>query len=142
MSKKLVLDIDFDFDFRLWGIATPLRDYQACLLINRALKLQLGRQPDVELPQPEHNRLLLFSVFRYEDPMDKGTFHLVSNKYHGDYLMPEVREADFFFRFTGLVPDSYVHEIFLKLKNIDKFLAVIPLNAEKLKSRMNLLTVE
>ena len=142
MSKKLVLDLDFDYDFCLWGIATSLRDYQVCLLINNALKLKMSRQPDVELPIPDHNRLLLFSTFRFEDKMDKGIFHLVSNKYNGDFLVPEVRQADFFFRFTGLVPEAYIQDISNKLRQIEKFLAVIPLKAENLKSRMHLLAVE
>jgi len=137
--KKTYLDIDFDFDFRLWGIATSLRDYQVCLLVNKALKTRLSRLNDIELPVPEQNRLLLFSTFRYEDPMDKGVFHLIANKYNGDFLVPEIRQADFFLRFCGAAPDEYIDDIAAKLKRINQFLMLIPLQPEKLKSKMNLM---
>jgi hypothetical protein len=137
--KKSYLEIDFDFDFKLWGIATSLRDYQVCLLVNKALKLRLSRLNDIELPVPEHNKLLLFSTFRYEDPMDKGVFHLIANKYNGDFLVPEMRQADFFLRFCGAAPDEYLYELVTKLKRIQQFLMLIPMNPENLKSRMNLM---
>lgn len=139
MIKKSYLEIDFDFDFRLWGIATSLRDYQVCLLINKALKTRLSRLPDIELPVPEHNKLLLFSAFRYEDPMDKGVFHVVSNKYNGDFLVPEVRQADFFLRFCGAAPEEYIWDLASKLKRVQQFLMLMPLNPENLKSKMNLM---
>jgi hypothetical protein len=142
MSKKLVLDIEFDFDFRLWGIATPLRDYQVCLFMNKALKTKLSRVDDIELVKPADGKVLLFSVFRFDDPLDKGTIHLMSNKYHGDYLLPEVRQADFLFRFTGQAPESYFQELHTKLKNIRAFITTFSLQPEQLKSKMNLLMAE
>ena len=142
MSKKLILDIEYDFDFKLWGIATPLRDYQVCLILNKALKTKLSRQDDIELSKPADGKTLLFSVFRYEDEMDKGVFHLMSNRYRGDYLLPEVRQADFLFRFSGLAPDGYLHELHNKLKNIQPFLTVFSLQPDQLKSKMNLLMAE
>ena len=136
--KKSVLEIEFDFDFRLWGIATTLRDYQVGLVLNRTLGTQLKRQNDIEVSSRDQSKLSYYSVFRYEDEIDKGIFHLIGNKYRGDFLIPEVKEADYFLKFCGSAPDEYLEEIQTKLKRIGQFIVLIPLNPAALKSRMNL----
>jgi hypothetical protein len=139
MAKKNVIEVDFDFDFTLWGIATTLRDYQICWELNRALKLQLSREEDIEFSNPHKGKHLLFSLFRYYDEMDKCLYHLLGNKYYNEFLVPEVKEADYLFRLTGEVPDDFITDITKAVKLVPKVMAVIPLKASELKSRHNLI---
>lgn len=134
----MFLDVEFDFEFKLWGIATTLRDYQVGLVLNRTLGTKLKRINDIELGNSEQSKLSYFSIFRFEDEMDKGLFHLIANKHQGDFLIPEVKQADFFLRFQGAPPDSYFHELHEKLRRVPQFIAVMALQPEKLKSKMNL----
>ena len=134
----MFLDVEFDFDFKLWGIATTMRDYQVGLVLNRTLGTKLKRCNDIEHGNADQNKLSYFSIFRYEDEMDKGLFHLIANKYRGDFLIPEVKQADFLLRFAGSPPDAYLHELHEKLRSIKHFIAVMPLQPDKLKSKINL----
>ena len=138
MSKKMFLDVEFDFEFKLWGIATTLRDFQVGLVLNRMLGTNFRRVNDLEFNNPDAGKLSYYSIFRYEDEMDKGLFHLIGNKNQGDFLIPEVKQADYFLRFEGTPPESYFHELYEKLRSIKHFIAVMPLQPDKLKSKMNL----
>jgi hypothetical protein len=139
MAKKNVIEVEYDFNFMLWGIVSTMRDYQICWELNKTLKINLSRQEDIELSNPQKGKHLLFSLFRYYDEMDKCLYHLMSNKYYKELLLPEVKEADYFLRFTGEVPDDYTDGITKTLKSIPKIMAVIPLEAAGLKSRHNLI---
>lgn len=134
----MFLDVEFDFEFKLWGIATTLRDFQVGLLLNRTLGTKLKRVNDLEFNNADAGKFSYYSIFRYEDEMDKGLFHLISNKNQGDFLIPEVKQADFLLRFAGSPPDAYLHELHEKLRSIKHFIAVMPLQPDKLKSKMNL----
>ena len=139
MAKKNIIEVEYDFNFMLWGIVCTMRDYQICWELNKTLKINLARQEDIELSNPQKGKHLLFSLFRYYDEMDKCLYHLMSNKYYKELLLPEVKEADYFLRFTGEVPENYADTITKTLKSIPKIMAVIPLEPAGLKSRHNLI---
>jgi hypothetical protein len=139
MAKKNIIEVEYDFDFVLWGIVTTMRDYQICWELNKSLKINLKRQPDVEFSHPQRGRHMLFSLFRYYDEMDKCLYHLMSNKYYKEFLLPEVKEADYLLRFTGEMPYNYAEGILYSLKNVPKIMAVIPLEVSGLKSKHNLI---
>jgi len=138
MAKKNTIEIEYDFNFHLWGIVSTLRDYQMCWELNKALKIKLTREPDIEISDARKGKYMLFSLFRYYDEMDKCTYHLMSNKYYKELLLPEIKDADYFLRFSGEVPIDYIEHVTKSLKGISKIIAVIPLEPAGLKSRNNL----
>lgn len=135
--KKIILDLDFDFSFKVWGIISPLRDFQVALFLNKALKISLKCDQFKEVSSPD--RLSVFSVFKFEDEINKCTYHLISNRYSNDYLLPELRGVDYLLRFNGCPPDHFLSDLVTKVKGIDRFTSVLPIEPQKLKSGTHLL---
>lgn len=139
ISKKNTIDIPYDFDFGLVGIVSPLRDYILCWEINRILKLKLSRLEDIEISNALKGKHVMYSFFRYENNIDKCIYHLVSNKYFSDYLVPELKEFDYFLRFSGDLPEEFNSNIQGQIKSINHVMATVKLNPTNIKSRHNLI---
>lgn len=139
LVKKSVLKIEYDYNFHVWGIVTTLKDFQTCWEINHALKLELTRINDLEIQNIAKGRQLFFGLFSGYDRYKQGQFHLVANKYFNEYLIPEMKEVDFFFKYDCETADCELDEIYNKLRSIKRFTMVIKVNPAKLKSRQNLI---
>ncbi|MCU0357078.1 MAG: IPExxxVDY family protein [Cyclobacteriaceae bacterium] len=138
--KKSKLIIDYDYDFRLAGIVSSARSYKLAWEVNRALGIQLIRQPDLTVgfkgkPGVEKqfvyysydgviNRLKLFK----NKPMDYE-----QGKY---FLVPEFPRFDFIFLTASENPEYHTMTIQL-LKEIGSIELVTPLSMENLRSKEN-----
>ena len=66
-------------------------------------------------------------------------FFLITNKCHGQYLVPEVKEADYFFMVKGNCPDHDRRDIISQLKKEPTILTFFEIKPETLKSKQNLI---
>lgn len=137
--KKTILRIEYDYDFHLWGIVTTLKDFQVCWEINQALRIKLKRKDDLEIQNPAKGRQLLFGLFAGNDRFEQGSFHLVANKYYNEYLIPEMKEIDYFLKYTCETGECELSEIFNHLKSVKRFVLVTKVNIQKLKSKHHLI---
>ena len=97
--KKSKLIIDYDFDFHLVGLITSAKGYKLAWEINRALGVQLVKQPDLVVGfknaeergfayyshQGQINRLKLFKN-KPVDP-DGGKYFLIPEFPHYDFII-------------------------------------------------------
>ncbi len=140
LLKKSVLKAEYDFDFHLWGVVCTLKDFQAVWEINHALKINLKRErDDLEIQNKAKGLQMSFSVFAAFDRFEQGKFHLVSNKYLNEHLIPEMKEIDFFLRYSCESSDEELFEILTDLKRIKRFTLVVPVNPNLLKSKHHLI---
>ncbi|GDX48887.1 hypothetical protein LBMAG25_17050 [Bacteroidota bacterium] len=139
MAKKTPLRITYTYDFHLWGIVTTLKDFQVSWEINKSFKINLSRKQDIEIQSVAKGRQLFFGLFSSHDRFKQGTFYLIANKYYNEYLIPEMKEFDFFLRYDCDASDEELKLLFAGLKAIQPFALVVRVNPNKLKSKHQLI---
>ena len=93
---------------------------------------------DIEILHKKKNKTSVFSLYRHEDDLDKWIVYVVSNKYLGEPLVPEVKQADYLLMIQGEVNDERKNEIQTGLKRISAIQFMMTLDYSKLRSKENL----
>ena len=94
--SKLFLDLEFDFDFSLFGVSSHVANYRIAWGMNQLFEIDLERVDDVDLSF-DSNKKGSFSLYRFDDEESYTTFHLLSNRCDTGYLIPELKQIDYFF---------------------------------------------
>ncbi len=136
--NKLFLDLEFDFDFTLFGVSSHVANYRIAWGMNKLFEIDLERVDDVDLSF-DLNKKGSFSLHRFNDDESYTTFHLLSNRCDAGYLIPELKQIDYFIQYWGPMSDKELFSFKEELREIPSVLASIKINPMELKSRNNLL---
>ena len=137
--SRHTLYTEFDYDFEMISIISSQRDYRICWLINRALNIDLCRNTDLLISNSRKKTESLHNLYFYEDEINLLRFYLVTNKSSGIYLIPELKQADYFMLLKGDAAATLVDETAHLLENspgIEKIFKSEPLT---LRSKENLI---
>lgn len=137
-KHKEILQFEFDFNIKLFAISTTLRDYHLSYQIQKAFFLKLKREEDIVYEYKKKNQIAQFSRFSCKDEIMQWEYHLLSNKYHGNLFLPELKFADYLFMLKGECCGEEV-DILKQLKGITEVQAVKLVDVTVLKSRDNLI---
>ncbi|MFT7587816.1 MAG: hypothetical protein ACI959_000020 [Limisphaerales bacterium] len=137
--RKTTLHVDFDFDFRLIGLVSPVRDYRIAWLLNRELKIELERKEDLEIEGGKNLGRNWFSRFEWENMLDKSRFCLISNRFSGEYLIPERKSVDYFLLVYGTWYEKGLSDLLNSIKPIPDIQTTITIDPRDLRSRLNLI---
>jgi thioredoxin-related protein len=69
----------------------------------------------------------------------KPTFYFIGNKGSDGYLVPEMREADYFIMIKNYIDDDDLENMISALNKIPEIVAAVKIDPKKIKSRENLL---
>lgn len=137
MNKK-ILRVNYDFDFTLIGIITPMRAYRLCWFLNNQLKMSLEREEDLALKNEQEEEVFFPRYYFYIEESETD-FYLLGNKGTEGYLIPEQKEIDFFMLIYN-PPERDAGSAFVKkIKLIPEVQSAFTLDPNKLRSRENLL---
>lgn len=136
--SKLVLELEYDFDFALIGIASHIPNYRLAWLINNSFELDLARMNDIDL-EFSNNKKGSFSFYQFDDEESHLTFNLISNRSSAGYLIPEMKQFDFFLQYWGPMSDEELKTFNDSLRKINSVLTSVIIDPTVLKSRNNLL---
>lgn len=136
--SKLFLDLEFDFDFSLFGVSSHVANYRIAWGMNQLFEIDLERVDDVDLSF-DSNKKGSFSLYRFDDEESYTTFHLLSNRCDTGYLIPELKQIDYFIQYWGPMSDKELFSFKEELRGIPSVLASIQVDPMELKSRNNLL---
>lgn len=140
--KKNKLNIDYFFEFRLYGLITPLKDYKLAWHINHSLDIHLVKKEDILLDFYDKEDLTLSNFFfetqnsslrliRNRSQLEKGTTPR--------YLIPELHNFDYFLLLTGF-EDTFDEEQFKNtIKNLKDVQFIQYFDPNNLKSKENLM---
>lgn len=136
--KKSKLVIEYDFDFELAGVISPLKGYKLAWEINQKLGVKLVRQPDLAVGFKNQEERY-FSFYAYETRLNR--LKLFKNKpvdYEtGKYfLVPEFPRFDFIL-LTASEDVNFTSMILQAIKEIPSVELVAPIATDSLKSRSN-----
>lgn len=130
MTKKLVLDWEWQVDFKLAGISSALKEYQLAWQINGLFNWQLMKVDDLQ----GLKRSDAFALYFYNDELDKRKIHLISNLNKGKYFLTELKQADFLLRIEGSPSKKEWSDWLKELKKMDGVQTVFSIDVNKIKN--------
>lgn len=135
-KKKQFLVIENEIDFILIGIVSHAKDYRLCFELNKQLDIFLEKTDDLELKnkKPESS---FFSVSSCENE-DENKIFIISNKSAGQFLIPDLKQWDYFFMIKGLIREKEKSNLIENIK-VSKIVALASeIDPFKVKSIENL----
>ena len=137
--NRKVLKFEIDLDFVLIAVTTSLKDYRICYYINKCLNFNFTRIDDLSLDTHVNGSPMLFSLYHYVWESTETDFYFIGNKGSDGYLVPEMREADFFIMIKNYIDDDDLENMISALNKIPEIVAAVKIDPKKIKSRENLL---
>lgn len=164
MAKKSIsIDFEYDYDFLLIGICSPLKEYQLCYQLNKLFQLQLQRsREDIEMTYPDGREIANFPLYEYWDTQYENQWYLLANKTtllcaetannqgtifaelqqdrkKTKRLIPENSTVDFYIQIHGIFGREAKKQLIAEVKNIDRIVSIHEVNINKLRSKENLI---
>ncbi len=140
MARR-VLHIDFEYDFLLWALVTPLRDYRLCYFLNKLTDLELYRQKDLVVNQGKAGGRGEFALYRGVNLLDRFRYYLISNKRApGQHrLLPEIRQADYFVMLQCSAENGWTDRVYSQLRDISHIQTLFKVDVDALAAKQNLI---
>ncbi|MGL2965556.1 IPExxxVDY family protein [Flavobacterium sp. XGLA_31] len=157
---KLHIDEFDDIDYQLIAIHSPLEDYRLAYYINQNLPINL-RKSDCNIHISHKEGETQFTRFIFEDEKRDILWNLIQNQNEisiasggGNaglfaeeghsfsakiYLIPEFKKVDYFLKIENGDASVEVSKIANCIKKIDRVSTVYAVDAEKIKSKNNLI---
>jgi hypothetical protein len=142
---KLKIDNDalaeeFFEDSLLLGIMAPVKDYQFSWHLNQLLGLDFRLNNDLEIKLTKKDRHYFFAVYEYQVPGLFLNHYLYSNKFDGEFLLPEFKHLDFLWLIKGDVPNSEELQALMQaIRTVHSVQLVIEMTNEKIKNKQHLI---
>ncbi len=138
--KITKLIVDYDYSFILAAIICPVKEFRLAWYLNHCLGIDLSKSTDLEYNFVKQGKILI-SNFLFES--EYTTFRLLKNKAcesintQKPFLVPELKEYDFFLQVVGEIDTIDTNDFFSKLKSTEVIQYVESINVENLKSKDN-----
>lgn len=149
-----------EIDYQLIAIHAIIEDFRLAYFINKNLAINLSKYPEYITIQ-ENNREMNFSRFTFQDTENSVLWDFFQNKSEDNrntavlntglfaektsqvstqaYLLPEFKRVDFFLKIDNQFTIDEVQETISRIKKIQKVSTVYSIDAEKIKSKNNLI---
>jgi hypothetical protein len=134
--KKKRLDIEYTFDFDLYGISTAIKPYKMAWELNRCLNINLIKSEDYEVA---HKNKSVNNYLHYSQTTTHTLVKLFKNKpieenEERNLLLPELPRFDFIFLAHGeaYTDSNRLQELLRNIPSVE-LVAFIPLTALKSK---------
>jgi len=139
---KLSLDIEYEIDFKIFGIVTPSQDFKFAHYLNDKLKLSLKRIKDREIFDNKSDIFQFFKQFHFIDKLDKIDYYLIKNKNLSSYCLPEFNIMDYLLLITGEKYSNQDKDLKQKLAEIKTVSSVLQIQPKQVKNVENILIDE
>jgi hypothetical protein len=133
--KKLVLEIEPDFDFKLLGMVCAQQAYRMGWLLNHTLGFSLERLDEMEVELSRKKEVTFFDFFEYHDEEQRLEYYLLSNKSEGKLLIPEMRQVDYWLLMRGAFENLNEARLLKQLKQLRTMQTAFYVDPSGLKSR-------
>jgi len=127
------LHIDTENDAYVLAISCHQKSIKLAWEINRALNCELGAQETLKENIYFIKELADQDYFKWQEPNERYTLHLFSNRGEKSLLVPSQNQIDYFFVVTGLYSELNFEEGTKKIKNIQSVLTAFPITLPQVK---------
>jgi len=136
---KLVLNVEYDFDFFLLGISCHEKDYRLSWALNNSLHIELAKENDLQIDAKKNSKPLMHSIFTFDNEQEYRQYYLISNRGSNGFLVPEQKQADYFLLIKGSLMTEDKPSIIKRVKETSMVLTAFEIDPNQLKSKENLL---
>lgn len=136
------LRVDFDYDFHLFGLISPVKDYKLAWHLNKSLNLHFRREPDLQFEFLDKSKIYICN-FIFEK--EYSSFRLLKNKacefYNTSkpYIVPELKEYDYLLVFKDEAEEIDSERVLGVLKEVPVVQYVKEIDLINLRSKENLI---
>ncbi|MEJ8804249.1 IPExxxVDY family protein [Pontibacter sp. H249] len=140
--KTLRLDIDYEYDFDVYGVVSPVKDYKLAWALNNIFDLRLSRQKDLCYDFFGKDRLI---ISNYQHITEHTIVRLLRNKalvtttLKKPFLLPDIKEYDYVIQISGAMQQLYPQEFINKILKTQLVQYVKKFDPLTLKFKENLL---
>lgn len=163
VKKSYSINFEYDYDFILIGICSPLKDYHMCYNINKELGTSLSRSAiDISMDFFDGIEKGQFSLYEYWDKQYENQWYLLSNKcrlicderlqnegtiFDGfiqneektKYLVPENSIIDFYLQIHGILSKNSKLKIIKNIKKLNRVVSAYEICINDIASKDNLI---
>ncbi len=142
---KLKLDLndltnEFFENTRLIGVMAPVKHYQFCWVVNSLLGFDFRINNDIEIQLIKKQRNYYFGIAEHASESHALGHYIYSNKFDGEYLLPEYKHLDFLWLMKGeAVPEEYFTALVQEVRNLHSVQLVAELAHESIKNKNHLI---
>lgn len=142
MAKKNKWEENYEIDFELIGVVSPMKEYKLAWHLNQLGIFHLVKEDDIKIEFAEQK---VIRISNLAAETDFTMVHLLRNKLAGagtvgfKYLLPELRQFDYLIKLKNTLQDKWSSDVMTKLKScaaIDYAVIVDPAN---IKAKENLI---
>lgn len=140
--KVTRLRVDFDYDFLLFGLISPVKDYHLAWHLNKSLNLRLRREPDLQFEFLDKSKIYICN-FIFEK--EYSSFRLLKNKaceFHNTskpYIVPELKEYDYLLVIKDETDETGSEDVLEFLREVPVVQYVKEIDLINLRSKENLI---
>lgn len=138
--KKSRLLIDYEFDFTILALLSPMREYKLAWYINQLLHIRLVKDKDIQLNFTNQPNLC---ISNYIFATEHSTLRLLKNRSVGEdeqgFLLPELKQFDYLIMLQGEGDFFDKDALPAVLQKIPTVEYVKPIEVYDLKSKENLI---
>lgn len=137
--KKTKLQVDFDYDFELFGITSSSKFHKLCWAINNQLSIRLIKTDDFEIMSKDHASVFFMHSQYADDSCEISLFKNKSPDNESQLILPEFVHFDFILKINGVFQTFATEELLKQLREVKYIEYIAKLSLEKLKSKDNFL---
>ena len=137
--KKFELDIEFEYDFLLYGIVSQEKAHRLAWFLNKISPYKFSRDEDYGLEIS--SKPCAFAQFSFVDEENHTTYILLSNKDESQFLIPELKNFDYLLLIKGALDFFEKETLKNNIKTVPTIQIIFEVETEKLKSKQNLIYV-
>jgi len=117
----------------LIGIATTSRDYRLVHYINQSLGISLGSVDDIPVYHEKTAKFHTYPFFTWHHPDLRTDFYLIANYNASTYLIPSLRQINYFLLLQGSAYKEHIDGIIATLRTTQGIQAAIPIVPNTIK---------
>lgn len=139
--KPFRLEVEYDFDFDLYGVVSSSKDYTLAWALNKYFRIRLIKQADLCIDFLHKGRLV---ISNYLHKAEHGTLRLFRNRSIGTstlavpFLVPDIKEYDYVIQVSGGL-DQFQQELLQTLHAVPLVQYVRSFDPNCLRYKENLL---
>lgn len=134
---KLILEIEDEYAFMVFGIVSTSRSHRLCWMLNKSLNLDMKRGSDIEIfSKAKTSRHHAF--FDFFDELLHIKYRLIENRKGISLFLPEIKNADYLL-IVDHTNELVEAEIVEKLRSTGTVLMAFKIGLESLKLKQNIL---
>ena len=161
-KKSYSIGFEYDYDFILIGICSPIKDYHMCYKLNKELGTSFYRSRlDVSMDFFDGIEKAQFSLYEYWDKQYENQWYLLSNRcqilcderlqnkgtiFDGiiqnektKYLIPENSKVDFYLQLHGIFSENRKLNMIKNIKKLNRIVSAYEISIKDIASKENLI---